>query len=64
MKFDNIEFFDSTIKEEELLITIERYIFYKNIYTFINYLKNIEAIKEDNKVREILLTYFRNEALT
>ena len=40
------------------------YTFYKNIYTFINRLKNIEAIKEDNKVREILLTYFRNEALT
>ena len=63
MKFDDIEFFDSTIKGEESLIIVERYIFYKDIYTFTNRLKNIEAIKEENKVREILLTYFRNEAL-
>ena len=41
---------------------MRRYIFYKNVYVFINRLKNIAVNKGNDKIREILSIYFRGEA--
>ena len=51
------------MKEEKSLIIVKRYTFYKDIYAFMNRLKNIATIKGSDKVYEALLTYFRGEAL-
>ena len=50
-----MKFFDFIFKDKELVNNFKRYIFYKNIYIFVNRLKNIVVTKNNNKVREILL---------
>ena len=63
LKFDNIDYFDSTCEEEDLVVTISRYIFYKNIYTFVDRLKDFVIIKNNEKIRDALSACFRGEAL-
>lgn len=50
LKFDDIKFFDFIFKDEELVINSDRHIFYKNVYVFINRLKNIIIIKNNEKI--------------
>ena len=63
LKFNDIEFFDFVFKGEGFVINLNRYIFYKNVYIFVNRLKNIVIIKNNNKIREVLSTCFRGEIL-
>ena len=64
LKSDNIDYFDSTCEEEGLVVTISRYIFYKNVYAFVDRLKDFAIIKSNEKIRDALSTCFRGEALT
>ena len=47
---NNVKYFDFTYKEKKSIINIKRYIFYKNIYIFINRLKDFAVIKNNKKV--------------
>ena len=40
---------------------MRRYIFYKNVYTFVNRLKDVIVNKDNEKVRRALSICFRNE---
>jgi hypothetical protein len=60
---DEIEFFDSNVDDVDSIINAKRHVFYKNIYAFVNRLKNMINIREENKLRTILSQCFRNAAL-
>jgi hypothetical protein len=59
---DEIKFFDSNVDEDDSMINVKRYIFYKDLYAFVNRLKNMINIRENDKFRTILFQYFRNAA--
>ena len=40
---------------------MKRHIFYKNVYAFVNHLKNVTVNKNNEKIREALSIYFRNK---
>ena len=63
LKSDDIEYFDPAIKEKGSVIIIKRHIFYKDVYVFMNRLKDVTVNKDNEKIRKALLTYFRNETL-
>ena len=63
LKSNDVEYFDSVIEEKKSVIIIKHHIFYKNVYTFVNYLKNVAINKGNEKIRKVLSTYFRNEIL-
>ena len=45
LKSDDVGYFDSTTEGEGPIVTVRRYIFYKNVYAFVNRLKDGVAIK-------------------
>jgi hypothetical protein len=58
-----IEFFDSNVDEDDSIINIDRHVFYKNIYVFVDRLKNMIIIRDDDKLRTILSQCFRDASL-
>jgi hypothetical protein len=60
---DDIEFFDSQLEENELVMNVERNVFYKDIYVFVNRLKNMMNLGEENKLRAILSQCFRESII-
>ena len=61
LKSNDVEYFDSVIEEERSIIIIKRYIFYKNVYVFVNRLKDVATNKDNEKIRKTLSTCFRNK---
>ena len=47
LKSNNINYFNSIYKREDSIVIISRYIFYKNVYTFVDYLKDFAIIKNN-----------------
>ncbi len=60
---DEIEFFDSNIDDDESIVNVSRHVFYKNIYVFVDRLKDMIVIREDDKLRIVLSQCFRGAAL-
>ena len=62
-KVDNIGFFDPSLNNPDNIpiITVSRHLFYRDIYTFINRLKDMAKQRSTNKLRTILPKYFRRE---
>jgi hypothetical protein len=60
---DEIEFFDSNIDDDESIVNVSRHVFYKNIYVFVDRLKNMIVIREDDKLRIVLFQCFRDAVL-
>jgi hypothetical protein len=60
---DEIEFFDSDVDEDDSIINVDRHVFYKNIYVFVDRLKNMIKIRDDDKLRTILSQCFRDASL-
>ncbi len=60
---DEIEFFDSNIDDDDSVVNVDRHVFYKNIYAFVDKLKNMITIREDDKLRTILSQCFRDAVL-
>lgn len=63
LKANDIDFFDPAFEEEGSIANSERHTFYRDVYAFVDRLKNIAAIKSSDKVREVLPTCFCGEAL-
>jgi hypothetical protein len=60
---DEIDFFDSNVDDDDSVVNAKRHVFYKNIYAFVNRLKNMITIREDDKLRIVLSQCFRDAAL-
>lgn len=43
---EKIKFFDLTANESEFVINLNKYVFYKNVYVFVNRLQNVAAKKK------------------
>lgn len=67
LKIIDIKFFNSKYKNNEInvfvLINANKHIFYKNIYVFIDRIKNVTITYENDKIKEIIFIYFRDEIL-
>ena len=60
-KIDDIDFFNFIFEKEKSIVNSRKYIFYKDVYIFVNRLKKIVIIKNNNKIREILSIYLCDE---
>jgi hypothetical protein len=60
---DEIEFFDSNVDEDDSVINVDRHVFYKDIYVFVDKLKNMIIIRDDDKLRTVLSQCFRDAFL-
>jgi hypothetical protein len=60
---DKIEFFDSNVDEDDSIINVDRHVFYKDIYVFVDKFKNMITIRENDKLRTILSQCFRDASL-
>jgi hypothetical protein len=60
---DDIRFFDSNIDDDDSIVNVSRHVFYKNIYVFVDRLKDMIVIRENDKFRIVLSQCFRDAAL-
>ena len=49
---NNINYFDFETEDEDSIVLINKYIFYKNIYIFVDRLKNLIIIKDKKKIKK------------
>ena len=62
-KADNIGFFDPSLDDPDdtPIVTVGRYSFYRDVYAFVDRLKDIAKQRSADKLRTILPKYFRRE---
>ena len=63
-KSNNIEYFDfefeKSINIDNFIVNFDRYIFYQDVYVFVDRLKNLTLLRDENKFRIIISQCFRN----
>ena len=66
-KSKDIEFFDSkyeiSIHIDDLIVNVDRHVFYRNVYVFIDRLKNMTSLREKNKLRIVISQCLRDIVL-
>ena len=55
-----IEFFDFTAEESRSVINLSKHVFYRNVYAFVNRLKNVSFIREKDKLRVVISQCLRS----
>ena len=60
---EQIDFFDSNMKNIESIVNIKKHVFYKNIYAFFDKINNIFSIKNKPNLRFVLPQCFRDSVL-
>ena len=60
---DDIEFFDFSIDDIASIINVEKHVFYKDIYAFIDRLKNMIVHKKSDKLRNVISQCFKKFVL-
>ena len=60
---EKIEFFDSTIENTTVIVNVKKHVFYRDVYTFVDRLKNMTISKESDKLRNIISQCFKEFAL-
>ena len=60
----NIGYFDFELDEKgtNLIINISKYVFYKNVYAFVNRFKNLAATYEKKAIKKVFFTYLKKAA--
>ena len=61
----NIDFFDSrreNDKNKKIIVNVDRHIYYKNVFVFIDRLKNLKKNSFDHRMREFIVEYLRDDA--
>ena len=58
-----MRFFDPTTDELRFVINLEKHVFYKNVYVFVNRLKNMTSLRDENKLKIIISQCLRRTAL-
>ena len=66
-KSNDIEYFDSKFEESintsNSIVNLNRHIFYRDVYVFVNRLKNLTSLRDENKFRIVISQCFRNTIL-
>jgi hypothetical protein len=60
---DDVEFFDLELERDESVMNVERHVFYKDIYVFVDRFKDMMNLRKENKLRAILSQCFRESVL-
>lgn len=60
---ENIDFFDFNYESIESIINVEKHVFYWNVYTFIDRLKNITIHRRSDKNKNVISQCLRKLAL-
>lgn len=60
---EKIRFFDLNCEEPDSVVTIHRFSYYRNVYVFINQLKNVALLQLMEKTHTILSQLLREKAL-
>ena len=58
-----VEFFDFTAEKIESVINFDKHVFYKNVYAFVNRLKNVNSVRKEDKLRFIISQCLRDTIL-
>ena len=64
---ENIDFFDSrreNDKNRNVIVNVDRHIYYKDVFVFIDRFKNLKKSSSDHRVREFVVECLRDDALT
>ena len=72
LKVENIDYFDSKYQENKLssnqydvnslTVSVDRHVFYRDVYVFVNRLKNMMISKSENKIKKVISTCLREVA--
>ena len=66
-KSKDIEFFDSKYEKsthiDDSIVNVDRHVFYRDVYVFIDKLKNMTSLREKNKLRIVISQCLRNTVL-
>ena len=73
LSVDQMSYFDFEYKKEknkttlfssfiEFIMITNKYVYYKNVYVFVDRLKNLMSQHEHNQIRNVLKNYFRDDA--
>ena len=73
LSVDQMSYFDFEYKKEknkttlfssfiEFIMITNKYVYYKNVYVFVDRLKNLMSQHEYNQIRNVLKNYFRDDA--
>ena len=61
---ENIDFFDfrrENDKDRDVIVNVDRHIYYKNVFVFIDRFKNLKKNSSDHKVRELVVECLRDD---
>ena len=64
--FENIDYFDSRRENEKntkIIVNVDRHVYYKNVFVFIDRLKNFEKKSFDHRVREFIVECLREDVI-
>ena len=60
---ENIEFFDFNYEKNELIVSVDKHVLYRNVYAFIDRLKDMTMHRKSNKIRNVISQFLRESAL-
>ena len=61
--YEDIEFFDSNYEKNEFIVNVDKHVFYRNVYAFIDKLKDMTMHRKSNKIRNVISQCLRESAL-
>ena len=64
---ENIDFFDfrrENDKNKNVIVNVDRHIYYKNVFVFIDKLKDLKKNSFDHRIRELIVECLRDDAFT
>ena len=64
---ENVDYFDfeyeNSIDTNQSIVSVKRYNYYRNVYIFIDHLRDLKKIDFDFKIKKFVFTCFKNETL-
>ena len=64
---ENVDYFDSnyenSIDIDQSIVSFEKHNFYRDVYIFIDHLKDLNKITSDSRVKKLVIICFKREAL-
>ena len=64
---EDVDYFDSDYKDpsgtDQSIVTSRRHSFYRNVYIFTDHLRSLKKTASDDRVRNLIFTCFKSEAL-
>ena len=60
---EDIDFFDLNHEDDESIVNVDKHVFYRDVYAFVDRLKNMTVHRKSNKIRNVIPQCLRNFAL-